>query len=281
MRQQKIKAHASSRVPIRRLAPVAAGLGAILGAILGGIAFPSAALAYRPFDGTDAAVAELGDIEIEFQPIGAIEQGATRTLIAPANIFNYGFAKDWEAVLQGQIETQVGPFNHESLTSNEALLKHVVLPGVLQGQSGPSIATEFGVLLPSVGATSGVKPSWNWIVSQRFDWGTIHLNAAVNEFTDPRVDLFVDAIIEGPSTWAVRPVAEIFSDSLLGGSQTYSGLVGLIWQVRDELALDIAVRHAITGGHDVNELRAGLTIAFPVEQSGSPLPERQSVHNAR
>ena len=33
------------------------------------------AAAYRPFDGTDAAVADVGEVEIEFQPIGAIRGG--------------------------------------------------------------------------------------------------------------------------------------------------------------------------------------------------------------
>ena len=36
------------------------------------------AFAYRPFDGTDAAVADLGEVEIEFQPIGATRAGQTK-----------------------------------------------------------------------------------------------------------------------------------------------------------------------------------------------------------
>jgi hypothetical protein len=38
--------------------------------------------------------------------------------------------------------------------------------------------------------------------------------------------------------------------------------VGLIWQVQDKLALDIAVRQAVTNGQPVNEIRAGLTYSF-------------------
>ena len=34
------------------------------------VALPDAALAYRPFDGTDAAVADAGELEIEMQPAG-------------------------------------------------------------------------------------------------------------------------------------------------------------------------------------------------------------------
>jgi hypothetical protein len=43
-----------------------------------------------------------------------------------------------------------------------------------------------------------------------------------------------------------------------------SGLVGLIWQVREDLSFDVGVRHALTTGQPVNELRAGMTVAFSV-----------------
>jgi hypothetical protein len=38
------------------------------------LACPTIALAYRPFDGTDADVAELNKMEIEFQPVGAMRE---------------------------------------------------------------------------------------------------------------------------------------------------------------------------------------------------------------
>ena len=42
------------------------------------------AFAYRPFDGTDAAVADEGEVEIELQPAGLIREGPQTSLIAPA-----------------------------------------------------------------------------------------------------------------------------------------------------------------------------------------------------
>lgn len=109
------------------------------------IGWPLPAAAYRPFDGTDAAVADLGEVEIEFQPIGAIRAGPTNGLSDA--IFNYGFADRWELVLQGTAQPlpdTVGPLS----VANAAFLKYVLRPGVLQDKSGPSIATEFGPLLP-------------------------------------------------------------------------------------------------------------------------------------
>jgi hypothetical protein len=121
------------------------------------------AFAYRPFDGTDAAVADLGEVEIEFQPIGAIRAGPTKP-VSDA-ILNFGFA-DRELVLQGTAQPLpegVGPIS----VSNAAFLKYVLQPGVLQDKSGPSIATEFGPLLPAAGGGSGVGFGLTGIVSQR------------------------------------------------------------------------------------------------------------------
>ena len=40
---------------------------------------PGPAFAYRPFDGTDAAVAAPGELEVELQPGGIQHEGATQT----------------------------------------------------------------------------------------------------------------------------------------------------------------------------------------------------------
>jgi hypothetical protein len=45
-------------------------------------------------------------------------------------------------------------------------------------------------------------------------------------------------------------------------------MVGLIWRVRDSLSFDIGLRHALTNGHPVNEVRAGLTFSFPLRMLG-------------
>ncbi len=49
-----------------------------------------------------------------------------------------------------------------------------------------------------------------------------------------------------------------------------SGLIGAIWQVSDTLSVDVAVRHALTGGRPVDELRAGVTFGFPLGLFGRP-----------
>jgi hypothetical protein len=227
------------------------------------------AYAYRPFDGTDAAVANPGEVEIELQPAGRLQEGAQKTLVAPAVTLNYGFIDGWEVVLQGQWQTPLSPSGPGSLANAGVFLKGVIVPGSLQDKPGPSVATEFGLLLPDSTGDSRLGASVAGIVSQRWEWGTIHLNAATALTRDQHADLFLGSIIEGPSKWPVRPVAEFFYENEFGQSETISSLVGAIWQVRDNLSFDIGLRHALTNGHAVNEIRVGLTFGFPLRPLGS------------
>ena len=226
------------------------------------LGWTSEAFAYRPFDGTDAAVADPGEVEVELQPAGTQWSREQNLLIAPAVVYNYGFLKDWEAILEGQLQTPFSPSGPTNLSASGASLKHIIRPGSLQDQPGPSIATEFGVLLPDSNGDNRFGATIDAIVSQRWDWGTVHVNNAVELTRDQRGDIFTDLIVEGPSKWVVRPVAEFFYEEEFGRAHTLSGLVGAIWQVNDKLSFDVGFRHAITNGSSVNEIRAGLTVGF-------------------
>jgi hypothetical protein len=87
--------------------------------------------------------------------------------------------------------------------------------------------------------------------------GERHLNGEAALTRDHHPDLFVGAILEGPSKWTVRPVAELFYEKAFGQEETVSGLVGLIWQVSDKLSFDVAFRHALTNSHPVKGVREG------------------------
>ena len=228
------------------------------------------ALAYRPFDGTDAAVADVGELEIEMQPAGVLRHSTGKILKAPETVLNFGIVKQWELVLEGQLDTPFAPGGPSSLSESGVFLKHVLREGSLQDKTGPSVATEFGVLLPDLPSDQRVGASIAAIVSQRWDWGTIHLNASAALTRDQNADYFLDAIIEGPAKWKVRPVAEFFYEDEIGAARTLSALVGAIWQVRDNLSFDVGVRHALRAGHPVDELRAGFTIGFPLNFLGGP-----------
>jgi hypothetical protein len=231
-----------------------------------GLAWCAEAFAYRPFDGTDAAVAEPGEVEIELGPVQYLQLGSTRTLVAPAVVLNYGLAPNWEAVLQGEVAHGLSEdVQGTSLIGAGVFLKGVLREGSLQGMSGPSIATEFGFLLPDVNGGPGTTGgSIAGIVSQRWSWMTIHLNAAAAITRQQNADVFLSMIVEGPHDWPVRPVAEIFYERDFGGVTTTSALVGAIWQVRDHLSIDVGLRRARINDDTLNEVRAGLTFSFSI-----------------
>src|SRR5690348_9017454 len=139
---------------------------AIVGMSLFTLSCPKEAFAYRPFDGTDAAVADPEELEIELGPAGCLREGSEHFLVAPAFVANYGLAPQWEAVLQTQAEHGLaGVSKSPVLTENFALLKTVLREGVLQDKSGPSLATEFGLVLPDINGVSGTGAMVSGILS--------------------------------------------------------------------------------------------------------------------
>jgi hypothetical protein len=76
------------------------------------------------------------------------------------------------------------------------------------------------------------------------------------------------AIVEGPSRWAIRPVAEAVLEQ--DGGRTVSAVVGGIWQVRHGLSLDAGWRIARADDATLREFRAGFTWAVPLKSGGEP-----------
>jgi hypothetical protein len=223
------------------------------------------ALAYRPFDSTDADVARAGEFELELGPVGRLREGSKRFLVEPAVIANIGFSGGRELVIQGQREVALDREPGEprsALVDNGAFIKQVLRQGALQEKEGPSVATEYGVLLPSEHGTHGTGFSVAGIVSQRWNAATVHLNAALARTRQHEPDVFLGAILEGPYSWRVRPVAEVFTEHATGSARINSRLVGAIWRVRDGLSVDAGLRSAQAGGEPIHELRLGLTWAF-------------------
>ena len=186
-------------------------------------------------------------------------------LFAPDVRVNYGFAPGWETSLEGDVAHGLSAgIPGTSVIESEALLKSVLREGSLQEKPGPSIATEFGILLPGINDEHGTGAVLNAIASQRWDWGTIHLNAQIALTREQHADYFLDTIIEGPYDWVVRPVSEIFYERDVGLFRTRSVLIGAIWQVQENIAVDLGLRGARVNSATAGEIRAGVTFAFGV-----------------
>ena len=67
----------ASRQSSKRRFPKRLVSGSVIALCL--IAWSGPAWAYRPFDGTDAAVAAPGEVEIELQPAGRLREGGNTT----------------------------------------------------------------------------------------------------------------------------------------------------------------------------------------------------------
>jgi len=229
------------------------------------LAWPDAAAAYRPFDGTDAAVVDKGVLEIELGPVGYLREASSEFVIAPAVVLNWGLSSRWEVVLEGAnvlAADDVPGRSSYAFEDTGLFLKGVLREGSLQGASGPSIATEFGVLLPTISGEPGTGLEALLIVSQSWDALTLHLTGAIARTRSKRQGLFGGFILEGPRAWTVRPVAELFVESEGEAPNVTSALAGAIWSVRDGLSVDVGFRYAWQGHESGVEVRGGFTWAF-------------------
>ena len=226
------------------------------------ITWSQPALAYRPFDSTDPAVADPGELEIEFSPVSFRHDGGSDTWIAPQLKINYGIAPNWEFVIEGQGEHPQFEGARSVLVDNAVFLKHVVREGTLQEQTGPSIAIEFGALLPGINDEHGLGAEVAGIIGSQWSWGAIYFTAAAALTREQTGEMFLGAIFEGPLGWTVRPVAELVYEREFGHAEVFAALAGVIWEAREGLAFDLAVRQAAVDGEPETEIRAGLTFAF-------------------
>ena len=214
-------------------------------------------MAYRPFDSTDASVADVHVTEFELSPLSFEHGDEGAALVVPALRLNYGFADDWEAVAEGEVDN----FTHGRSQLSQAMLdvKTVLREGSLQGKDGWSLGSEASILLPGIGVENGAGFELTGIASQRWDWGTIHINVAPELTREQRLGIFMGLILEGPDDWPVRPVAEVnYQREFSTGEQT-SLLLGAIWKVRDHLAFDLGFRHAWIDRRPDEQIRAGVT----------------------
>lgn len=178
---------------------------------------------------------------------------------------NYGFLDRWEVTWEGMwahgLSAETG---RASLVGNDILVKTVLREGTLQDKAGPSIAIEFGPLLPGINGEDGTGATFTAIVSQQWSWMIVHFNVEPTLTRDQHAELFLDTIIEGPHEWTVRPVAELFYDRVFGLARETSGLIGAIWQIRENVALDVAFRAARVNDRTAIQVLAGVTFSLRI-----------------
>jgi hypothetical protein len=237
---------------------------------------PREASAYRPFDGTDTEVAELGTFEWEFGPAHYYTTPAGRYLLVPATVLNLGVAPNWELVIDAQNVVGLGHVPGEArdrLLDTDLLLKHVLRDADGEGNDGVGAALEFGPLFPNInGDEKGLGLSADLIITKRWDFLTLHLNSQPMLSRTQHAAWFESIIIEGPRDWPVRPVSEIFveGERTVGGK--VSTLVGAVWAASPGFDVDLALRGAIEYGDKISEIRLGFTWVIPVWEARHDRP---------
>jgi len=231
----------------------------------------SNALAYRPFDGTDAAVAEIGEFEAELGSAYTRNDDGRATLALPATVLNLGFARHVEGVVDFKPMLALGSVptgERFELADTDVLVKWVFVPGSLQGRHGPSIALETGPLLPELHGDPGFGYQASLIASQRWRAVMAHVNALGALSRTGALAGVASLILEGLPASRVRPVTELLIFGERGEGVTYSALQGAIWTLNDALAFDAAGRVAREEHRAVFEARVGFTWAVALWTAG-------------
>jgi hypothetical protein len=223
------------------------------------IIWSTAGWAYRPYDSTDADVAEDDELEIE---LGwrdlKLEPDEEQALGA---VFNFGIGHEREIVLEGEwqrYESQATG-TQSAIADVGLFLKQVHRAGSLQGESGVSVASECGVLIPTKAEDSGPGGECTLIASHNSSMLSWHANAGIAYETDHRWASTLGLIVEGPESWRIRPGLELLREEVAGESAEVSVLVGAVWNASDGLAFDLAYRRAIEPSSEPSEWRIGMT----------------------
>ena len=218
----------------------------------------SSAWAYRPYDSTDADVADEDELEIELGWRDAeFEPDQERAIAA---VFNFGIGHERELVLEGQWDRFESPSagTHSSVNDVALLLKQVHRRGSLQGELGLSVASECGVLVPTEGEDSGLGGECALIASHSSSMLSFHANVALAFETDHRWANSLGLIVEGPGSWRVRPGLELLREHAEGEDTEVSMLVGGVWNPAERLAIDLAYRRGLEPSNEPSEWRIGL-----------------------
>lgn len=224
---------------------------------------PSPAWGYRPFVSTDAAVADLKEIEMEMGYFGLERSKGKNTFVVPKVVLNYGLVRDWEIV--GEFAVKEPPLGSVQFADPGLFLKAVLREGILQEKNGMSFAVEAGPLLPStVHGERRFGFEGVGILSGKISSLTFHLNLGGGvDRTETNPFAVWGVIAELPIDPKFRLVAEVNGESVRGKPADNSGLLGFIWETPlPHLFVDAGVRKGISNGAPDWLFTTGLTFGF-------------------
>lgn len=242
------------------------GIAAV--AALAIVAHAGNAEAYRPFEGTAATVNNRGEFGLAMGTGETFDRAGNGFILAPFIQFSFGILPRTSFNLGVRDSIPVGPMGGRRRvpTVRSALaLKYLFRDGTLQGKTGLSIGGEIDALLPDVNARNWAGGCGTFIVSNRWTWGTIHLNQTAGYTRLHNFDLQTAAILEGPIRWAVRPVGELYFEQEFERVTTTAALVGALWRVTPSFVIDLGLRGIRLDAQSINEGRVAYTTQYITE----------------
>ena len=233
-------------------------------------------------DANDATVLDTGRMAIELQPVGywqTVLGDQEHYLVAPSLQAYWGFAEHWDLLFlsRGWALLDDVPDQEPYALQEQMLALRVMLRDgsySTDGEvEGPSVTLQIGVLLPDIVGEPHVGSSLALLASQRWDEGTVHLNAWLNLTQQSTIDFFGSVVYEGPPSWPARPTFELWID-VDDGDPTVSGLAGVVVDVTDDFLLQGGVRMSGWEGWADLEIRLSSWIEWEVcPPAEDPEPE--------
>lgn len=225
---------------------------------------PLAALAFRPFESTDAAVADKGVSEIELGLVDFANHRGQNTIAVPDLKYNFGFATNWEVVAEGALQVFDSASSRDFELLNPQLnLKGVLINGPLQDGPWPiSLAVETGVLFPETTPDSGFGFQSILVASFRTGKFTWHVNGG-GGLQRESADGFAlwGVIVERPVTQSLRLAVEVNGQAGRGATADNSALAGVLWDY-GKITFDAGVRFGLSKAAPDVAVTSGLTFRF-------------------
>ena len=234
-------------------------LGRAVAMMILGLAWWHPAWAYRPFDFTDADVAEARTLEIAVAPAEYLEHGEVRSMHLPNLSLTFGLGGGYEFGVEGINSVFLKTDDTQPQSSFfewAAAIKRLLRRGNLQDVAGPSIATEGEVVVPTRGQ---VRPGTALavVMSDESKTGVAHLGVEVARTPELENELSVVLILETLDYHGVRPVAELATTGVRHALPENSALIGVIYEAYEGLAFDVGVKFGKAGDDRSTELRTG------------------------
>ncbi len=218
--------------------------------------------ALRPFESTDADVIDAKETEIEFGLITVERDEDETSYISPSLVFNYGLTNSLELVAEFEIERTTE--NKWEIVDPGLFLKSILRDGILQGNQGLSIATEFGFLLPSTQKNEkDIGGEALMIASGGIAELAYHINVGGGINLDGHSFSVWGVIGEIPLSESLTLVGEVSGEDTTRDNSEQSILLGIVVNpASSNIEWDLGVRRGITNAATDYSLTFGFTFTY-------------------